>query len=154
MTQLFEGRCQCGEVIYRVTGESLALFACHCSECQRQSSSAFGMALWVRTSAVELTTGSLRSWVRNTPGGREMTCQFCPLCGSRIFHQLADQQDIISIKPGTLNDTKWLQPVAHIWSRSAQPWVEFGKDCLVYPENPAGFEAMLEAWQVMRRREA
>lgn len=151
MTELFEGRCQCGEVSYRVTGESLALFACHCSECQRQSSSAFGMALWVRTSAVEVTTGSLREWVRTTPGGRAMTCRFCPLCGSRIFHQLADQDDIISIKPGTLLDTGWLDPVAHIWSESAQPWIEFGTDCLVYPRNPAGFAAILTAWQNKRK---
>lgn len=147
MTEVFEGQCQCGEVTYRVAGQSLTLFACHCAECQKQSSSAFGMALWVRKSAVELLSGSLHSWVRRTPNGRQMVCQFCPVCGSRIFHQVTDQEEIISIKPGTLNDTKWLRPVGHIWSQSVQPWVDFEAGCLVYPENPASFEAMLDAWQ-------
>lgn len=63
---------------------------------------------------------------------------------------MVDQEEIISIKPGTLNDTKWLQPVGHIWTRSAQPWIELGETCLVYPENPESFEAMFEAW---RKRE-
>lgn len=154
MAEVFEGQCQCGDVAYRVIGQSLALFACHCSECQRQSSSAFGMALWVKESGVELMSGSLRSWVRRTPTGRQMVCQFCPVCGSRIFHQLMDQEGIISIKPGTLNNTKRLQPVAHIWTRSAQPWVEFREDCLVYLEDPDSFEAMLKAWQEKIRQEA
>lgn len=154
MDEVFEGQCQCGAASYRVTGQSLALFACHCPECQRQSSSAFGMALWVKKSAVELMTGSLSSWVRRTSSGRHMVCQFCPVCGSRIFHQLTDQDEIISIKPGTLKDTKWLQPVAHIWAQSAQPWVEFGEGCLVYPGNPESFEEMLEAWEEKRKQEA
>jgi hypothetical protein len=154
MVEVYEGQCQCGAVAYRVTGESIALFACHCSECQKQSSSAFGMALWIRKSSVEVTADSLRSWTRHTPGGRQMVCQFCPVCGSRVFHQMVGQEEIISIKPGTLNDTKWLQPVGHIWTRSAQPWLELGKECLVYPENPATFEAMLEAWRAKKRREA
>jgi hypothetical protein len=124
MDEVFEGQCQCGEVAYRVTGQSLVLFACHCSECQRQSSSAFGMALWVKHSVVELMSGRLQSWVRGTSNGQQMLCQFCPVCGSRIFHQLSSQKEIISIKPGTLNNTKWLKPVGHIWSQSAQPWVE------------------------------
>ncbi len=29
----------------------------------------------------------------------------------------------ISVKPGTLDDTKWLQPQVHLWTRSKQPWV-------------------------------
>ena len=77
-----------------------------------------------------------------------------PVCGSRIFHQLSSQKEIISIKPGTLNNTKWLKPVGHIWSQSAQPWVEWGKECLMYPQNPSSFEAMSEAWKVKRRQGA
>jgi hypothetical protein len=99
-------------------------------------------------------SGRLQSWVRGTSNGQQMLCQFCPVCGSRIFHQLSSQKEIISIKPGTLNNTKWLKPVGHIWSQSAQPWVEWGKECLMYPQNPSSFEAMSEAWKVKRRQEA
>ena len=30
--------------------------------------------------------------------------QFCPTCGTRLFHRVLGQSEILSIKPGTLND--------------------------------------------------
>lgn len=158
--ELFHGQCQCGAVVYRVAGESLALFACHCAECQKQSSSAFGMALWVRPRSVQLS-GQLQTWMRPTPSGKQMRCSFCPTCGTRVFHQMTDTEAILSIKPGTLDDTSGLRPVAHIWSRSAQPWLDldalsarrgtgsFG--CLVYPENPESFEPIFESWRLAKQ---
>jgi hypothetical protein len=35
-------------VRYRITGEPIALYVCHCRECQKQSASAFGLSLEVR----------------------------------------------------------------------------------------------------------
>lgn len=149
MEEVFEGQCQCGAVAYRVVGESLTLFACHCGECQKQSSSAFGMALWVKPTRVEILSGRLQEWVRETPSGRQMVCKFCPTCGSRLFHQMTDQAEIMSIKPGTLKDTTWLRPAGHIWSQSAQPWLAL--DGHVYPTNPQSFDAMFERWTTSRR---
>ena len=153
--EVFEGRCQCGAVAYRVSGESRALFACHCVECQRQSSSAFGMALWVEPREVEVS-GRLQVWTRHTPGGRQLCCSFCPTCGTRVFHQMNEQGALLSIKPGTLDDTSRLRPVGHIWWQSAQPWVELAPQgdvpCLVYPGNPESFEALFERWRVAKRR--
>jgi hypothetical protein len=34
------GGCQCGVLRYVVTAEPLALYVCHCRECQKQSASA------------------------------------------------------------------------------------------------------------------
>ena len=67
MPETFHGQCQCGAVRYRVTGTSATLFACHCTDCQRQSASAFGMALWVRDAAVALTGGEPKEWLRTMP---------------------------------------------------------------------------------------
>ncbi|PXX43299.1 GFA family protein [Undibacterium pigrum] len=147
MSESFEGQCQCGEVQYEVTGESLTLFTCHCQDCQRQSSSAFGMALWIRLGDMLLKTGEPKLWVRKMPSGREMECSFCPTCGTRLFHRLLGQTEIISIKPGTLNDTSSLQAVAHIWTRSAQPWLNLDQDCLQYADNPDDFQILFAAWK-------
>jgi len=163
--EVFDGQCQCGAVVYRVEGESLALFACHCVECQRQSSSAFGMALWIRPTSVDVS-GRLQEWVRQTPSGKQMRCSFCPACGTRVFHQMSGQDDVLSIKPGTLHDTSRLRPVGHIWSQSAQPWLDVAalatrfdtgagpSSCLVYPGNPESFEPLFEAWRRARRTRA
>jgi hypothetical protein len=151
MAEVFEGQCQCGAATYRVVGESLTLFACHCGECQKQSSSAFGMALWVQPTSVEILSGRLQAWVRETPSGRKMVCKSCPTCGSRLFHQMTDQEAILSIKPGTLKHTARLRPVGHIWRQSAQPWVTFDGQTLTYPANPPSFDALFERWRTSRQ---
>ncbi|MCA1368871.1 GFA family protein [Bradyrhizobium sp. BRP14] len=87
MSEVFEGGCQCRHCRYRIAGKSLSLFACHCRECQRQSGSAFGMALWIQHSEITLLTGKIASWTRETPSGRHMVCEFCPECGTRLFHR-------------------------------------------------------------------
>lgn len=145
MPENLAGQCQCGKVHYRVQGQSVALFVCHCLECQRQSASAFGMALWVNDAKVQLLSGELNQWVRTTPLGQQMLCRFCHTCGTRLFHQIKGKNQI-SIKPGTLYATKQLQPVAHIWTKSKQDWVSIPEHLLQYPENPPAFDALFAAW--------
>lgn len=147
MTEEIEGGCQCGDVTYRISGETVALFVCYCTECQRQSASAFGMALWLQDYEAKLITGTTRSWSRTMPSGRNLVGEFCPSCGTRLFHQVAGQSKVMSVKPGTLNITKLLVPVAHIWTASAQSWVNIPEGVLRYPGNPPDFEAIFEAWR-------
>ena len=146
MTEEFAGQCECGEVQYRVTGTAATFFACHCTECQRQSASAFGLALWLKGADIQLLSGALKEWVRTTPLGKRMACRFCPTCGTRVFHQMLGQSAIMSIKPGTLNDTKGLEPVAHIWTASKQSWLEIPAGTLQYQEGPTNFEEIFCAW--------
>jgi hypothetical protein len=146
MIETLEGQCQCGEVKYRVVGTPVTLFVCHCTECQRQSSSAFGMALWVRDAEVQLSGGELKEWIRTTPSGRNMACSFCPICGTRLFHKMLGQSQFMSIKPGTLNNTALLEPAGHIWTKSKQPWVHIAATSLQYPDNPAHFEELFSVW--------
>ena len=140
------GKCQCGAVRYHVTGKPVTVFACHCTECQRQSSSAFGMALWVKDARVELLSGALKHWVRLMPSGRAMECSFCPDCGTRLFHKVLGQSEIMSIKPGTLDDTTWLKPAGHIWTKSMQSWVLLDSGSLRYEANPESFSDLMAAW--------
>lgn len=147
MSQPLEGQCQCGEVRYRVAGTPVTVFACHCMECQRQSSSAFGMALWVRQAQISLLRGEMRRWTRTMPSGKAMECSFCPSCGTRLLHQVLGQSEIISIKPGTLNDTSWLRPAGHIWTSSAQAWARAQLTGLQYEKNPDSFDEIIAAWK-------
>ena len=145
MKETFIGHCQCAALKYRVCGTSIALFACHCQDCQRQSARAFGMALWVKDAEVEVLGGELKKWVRTMPSGRKMACRFCGICGTRIFHQVLGS-DTLSIKPGTLENTKDLKPCAHIWTGSKQDWVHIDNKALQYTGNPESYDALVSAW--------
>jgi hypothetical protein len=68
-------------------------------------------------------TGLTKLFSRMADSGNEVTGVFCPECGVRIYHVLKSAQDVVSIKPGTLDDTRWLRPELFIWMKSAQGWV-------------------------------
>lgn len=116
-----EGGCQCGAVRYRLEGAVLALAVCHCMDCQRQSGSAFGMSLAIATRSFQLLTGELKTFVVTCDSGRRKTCAFCADCGTRIYHQSGQAR--LSIKAGTFDDTSWLEPGTHYWTKRRQPWV-------------------------------
>src|ERR1700733_1086929 len=118
----YTGGCQCGSVRYVVTTEPIRLLACHCKECQRQSGSAFAMSMPVKKDNLTVT-GPTKQFMRLADSGNEVTGVCCPECGVRIYHVLRSAPDVASIKPGTLDDTRWLRPDIFIWMKSAQGWV-------------------------------
>jgi hypothetical protein len=144
---VFAGQCQCGAVRYQLVAKIVTAFACHCTECQRQSGSAFGMAAWLKDAELELQSGQLKEWVRDTPSGKQMACRCCAECGSRLFHQVLGSR-YLSVKPGSVDDPAQFQPVAHIWVGSKQPWVEIPAGVLQFESNPDGMEALIQAWQL------
>ncbi len=144
--EVFEGQCQCGALQYHITGEALTMFACHCTECQRQAGSAFGMALWIKQPVVVVSGGTVKEWIRKMPSGKQMSCQFCPDCGTRLFHKVLGQDQVLSIKPGTLTQPCNLAPVGHIWLGSKQKWITIDHDALQYAGNPETFDDLIGTW--------
>jgi hypothetical protein len=65
----------------------------------------------------------MKQFTRMANSGNEVTGVFCPECGVRIYHVLKSAPDVASIKPGTPDDTRWLQPERFIWMKSAQGWL-------------------------------
>ena len=124
----YSGGCQCGSVRYILTREPIRLGACHCKECQRQSGSAFGMFMPVKKDSLTVT-GLTKEVTRIADSGNEVTGAFCPECGVRIYHAPKSAPDVLSLKPGTLDDTSWLRPDLFIWMKSAQGWVSV-PDCV------------------------
>ncbi len=144
--QAWLGGCQCGGIRYVITAPPLTLYACHCTECQRQSSSAFGLSMPVPRSGFTVTQGNPQLWTRTADSGRVVRCAFCPDCGTRLYHLPTRNDAVVNVKPGTLDDTSWLRPVAHVWTSSAQPWVIIPPNVLRYERQPPDFEALYAAW--------
>ncbi|WP_322989700.1 GFA family protein [Hoeflea sp.] len=142
------GGCQCGAVRYSAQAHPLVFYLCHCSECQRQTSSAFGESLRFIRSAVEIS-GSLRCVRRKSSSGNIREGWFCPDCGVRIWHGTAGSAEI-NIKAGTLDDTSWLVPAGHIWTRSKQSFITIRTGELDYPGQPSdGYAELKRRWNLM-----
>lgn len=140
------GGCQCGAVRYRIDAEPLTVIACHCTECQKQSASAFGMTAPVPRAALAVTRGTPTRWSRIAESGNEVGAVFCGACGTRLWHEPVNKA-LLNLKPGTLDDPSWAKPVAHIWTEKAQPWVREMLDGQIYPKQHPSLEPLVAAWR-------
>ena len=84
----YKGGCQCGAVRFEISAEPLTAYVCHCITCQKQSGSAFGMAIVVPTDAIAVLEGGTSTFIKTADSGRESDCVFCPKCGNRLFHHI------------------------------------------------------------------
>ena len=136
MTKL-TGGCQCGQLRYEVRGEPLGAYCCHCTQCQTQSGSAFGMSLIVAWPDWHVTEGEVTTWSRTTERGTTTICHFCATCGTRVMHERAGNTTRVTLKAGTLDDTSGLHVAGHMWVSSAQPWLRpLLRGPLVFEEQP------------------
>jgi hypothetical protein len=138
MAQL-DGRCLCGSVTYTCDGEAMTTLLCHCTDCQRQTGTAFSIVVGVERDSFHVrgeTLASFRTVGEDTHEAVHRT--FCSACGSPIASLPDLTPDLAFIKAGTLDDTSWLEPEMEIWCRSAQPWVTFDS------EHRGGFARSLE----------
>jgi|tagenome__1003787_1003787.scaffolds.fasta_scaffold20242493_2 hypothetical protein len=120
-----DGRCLCGQVTYTVSGEEPVMTAiCHCTECQRQTGTAYSIVVAVDREEFAVEGASLSTFQTiGTDHGLPVDRQFCSNCGSPIVSLLELMPDFAFIKAGTLDDASWLEPEAEAWCESALPWV-------------------------------
>jgi hypothetical protein len=79
----YEGKCTCGTVKFRVTGEPAGMGYCHCETCRSWSAGPVNaFTLW-KPDAVEITQGaaSIGKYNKTERSGR----QWCQACGGHLF---------------------------------------------------------------------
>ena len=136
---------------YHIVARPIVLYACHCKDCQKQSSSGFGLSLWVRRQDFILTRSQPGFWSTTADSGNSKLCALCDQCGCRIYHTDDHEADILSVKGGTLDNIEQFSPVGHIWLRSALPWVMSLIDrdrgnMLCYETEPPSFDELIQRW--------
>lgn len=127
------GGCQCGRVRYEISGPVGTVYVCHCRECRRQSASAFGISVTVRSADLRLIQGAPRCWSRPADSGNSVDCHFCPDCGSQLWHGDLARDPEVSVKGGSLDQPVDLESAVHIWTIRKLPGV-------IIPPGAATFE--------------
>ena len=131
------GGCQCGTLRYEVTEAPRLVYLCHCTDCQKMTSSAFSMGVVIAESAFRLTKGEPKLAPRKTDSGRIANRVLCPDCGCWISSAPRPGATVRTIRGGTLDDTSWLKPTAHLWTHSKQPWVAIPAGDRIFETQPA-----------------
>ena len=129
------GGCQCNGVRYQVAGEPLMTYACYCHGCQKRTGSAFSLGAIYPASALQLE-GELVPFERRSDDGSSNTRYSCAACGNVIYGVGEATADFIKLQPGTLDDPANVVPDAHIWTGSAQRWIELPDNALTWETQP------------------
>jgi hypothetical protein len=130
------GGCLCGNVRYSSDAEPAMTAVCHCSHCQKQTSSAFSILVAVPKGSLQIEGEPLSAYETEGESGQPLIRKFCRNCGSGIVTDVTVTPDLEWIKAGTLDDTSWLQPQVHWWCDSAQPWVKIDEAVPAFAGNP------------------
>ena len=143
-----QGGCQCGNIRFTLTSEPIVVYACHCTDCQKQSPSAFGLSVWIRRDDFNIDQGSPGLWQTVAESGNPKTGAYCRDCGSRIYHAFNSEDEILSVKGGALDSARALNPVANIWLRSAHEWIKPKlSDMPGYQTEPDSFDEIVALYR-------
>ncbi len=116
----WEGGCRCGKVRLRVTQAPLLSTACHCTGCQRMSSSAFSLSLVLPAGGLQVLTGEpVRGGLR--AAAKHM---FCGHCMTWIFTRIDGLDTIVNLRPTMLDDCTWFVPFIETYTDEMLPWAK------------------------------
>jgi hypothetical protein len=146
-----DGGCACGEVRYSIAAsQPPVVYACHCTDCQRLTGSAFALQMPIFEAMLSLT-GELTTGERTQPSGAVGTFFACAKCLSRIYSKNSTRPGMITVRAGTLDDSKAVIPKFHLWVKSRQSWVSVPDNAIALEEQPQSVE---EWMQLLRPAEA
>jgi len=120
-------RCSCGQLQVECSGEPDKVSICHCTECQRRTGSAFGVAVFFAKTAVQIT-GASQTYERLGDSGLPLRHHFCPHCGSTVFWYPERRPNHIAIALGSFADPAFPAPSQSVYEDSRHPWLSLDLD--------------------------
>lgn len=146
MTENLTGGCVCGAVRYTLKpGLRMKPYACHCTDCQKRTGSAFSFHMAVMENDCELS-GEVDEGHVTQPSGANSTIVGCARCKARIYAKNDLRPGIVSLRAGTLDNSTDMSPQAHFWVSSKQPWIVIPDDVPTLetqPDTPEGWVKIL-----------
>lgn len=138
------GGCLCGAVRYRlVSGFRLNPYACHCTDCQSRTGSAFSEHMLFSLKDITIE-GETDCGHYTQPSGVEASITGCPICKSRIYAENPTRPGMAGLRCGTLDRSSELHLAAHIWVKSKQAWLELPKNAKTMEEAPVTAQEWVE----------
>ena len=112
------GSCRCGRVKMRINARPLLTMACHCTGCQKMSSSAYSLSAAIPTAAFEVTEGE------PVIGGLhgEARHYFCGYCMSWMFTRPQGVDFFVNVRPTMLDKSRWFMPLIETQTQEKLPW--------------------------------
>lgn len=112
------GCCRCGQVQFEVNSEPLITMACHCTGCQKMTSSAFSLSALYPSASFNITSGS------PVIGGLHGATRhyFCGHCMSWLFTRPEGLDDFVNVRASLMEDAQSFSPFIETYTDEKLPW--------------------------------
>jgi len=139
-----EGGCRCGQLRFRLTKAPLLTSACHCTGCQKMSSSAYSLTIMAPADGFEVTRGEP---VIGGLHGPQAHHHFCPHCMSWVFTRAEGMDWFVNVRATMLDDPSWFEPFMETFVGEGLPWARTPArhSFPVLPE-PEGWRDLMSAY--------
>ncbi|MCW8875547.1 MAG: GFA family protein [Kangiellaceae bacterium] len=117
------GNCHCKKIRFTAAVNPSAVRICHCNDCQILSGSAFRVSLPVVSEKFKLICGALKTYVKIAESGNKRAQCFCENCGTQIYATDLDEQSILNLRVGTIDERKILVPQNEKFTSEKMPWL-------------------------------
>ena len=119
-----QGRCHCGRITYEADVDPQDVSACHCTDCQMLTGSAYRVSVRAPSATFRLLSGRPETYVKTAESGAKRAHSFCGDCGTPTYACAVENPPTYSLRVGCLQQRALLPPRKQIWCRSAVPWSE------------------------------
>jgi len=116
------GQCHCGAIAYEAEIDPARVSACHCTDCQRLSGSAYRVSVGAPAQTFRLLKGAPKIYVKTADSGNKRAHALCADCASPIYSSAITDPPMYSLRVGCLDQRAQLPPVKQIWCRSSLRW--------------------------------
>lgn len=113
------GTCRCGKIGIEISADPLMTAACHCTGCQRMSSSAYSLTAVIPSDGFAIVKGEP---VVGGQRGPELAHFFCADCMTWIFTRVEGVDDFVNVRPTMLSDPSWFVPFIETMTREKLTW--------------------------------
>jgi hypothetical protein len=123
------GRCFCGAVELRFSGQPVSITYCHCESCRRATGSPLAVLVGYELAQVSYPKAEPRSFA-SSPG---IDRPFCPHCGSRIGYSDARLPGKVYFNVGLFDEPERFAPTCHALAAERLPWLHIDDALPQYP---------------------
>ena len=131
-----KGSCLCGAVKYKVSGEALRFYHCHCNRCRKATGTGHASNLVVKPeSSLSWEEGEELLHSYKVPEAERFYNLFCKQCGSPM-PRAVPELDAVIIPAGSLDSEPPMAPNGNIFWDSRASWSCPAGDLPTYAEYP------------------
>ena len=115
------GSCLCGQIAYKIEGQTTAFYHCHCLRCRKATGTGHASNIRIKTSGIEWLKGDHLIKSYKVPEADRFKNDFCSECGAPLPRHFPNLGMVV-LPAGTLDHEPDISPEARIFCGSRSDW--------------------------------